>query len=116
MKNGGEKMTVGEKIKELRKKRKLSQEQLEARCGISQSAISAIEKGQRSPTLDTLTLIAAGLRVSVIDLTEDTKKEEPAFDLSGLDKELVNLLVNLPDKDVQRVKDFVRGMKATRGE
>ncbi len=108
-------MTTGEKIRELRKMRKLSQESLAARCGISQSAISAIEKGLNSPTIGTLKIIAKGLRVPLTELAEETKKE-PADDLSGLDEELISLLVNLPDRDVQRVKDFVQGIKATRGE
>lgn len=108
-------MTTGEKIRELRKKRKLSQESLAARCGVSQSSISAIEKGLNSPTIGTLRIIAKGLRVPLADLTDEVKNE-PADDLSGLDDELIGLLVNLPDRDVQRVKDFVQGMKATRGE
>lgn len=108
-------MTTGEKIREIRKRRKLSQDALAVRCGISQSAVSAIEKGLNSPTIGTLRIIAKGLRVPLTDLTDEIENE-PAEDLSGLDGELISLLVDLPDRDVQRVKDFVQGMKATRGE
>ena len=109
-------MQLSDKIKKIRKERKISQEQLAARCGVSQSAISAIERGDKNPTIDTLEMIAKGLRIKTSDLLSDETEKKPADDLSGLDEELITLLVNLPDLDVQRVKDFVQGMKASRGE
>lgn len=109
-------MSVAEKITAIRKQRKLSQEQLAIKCGVSQSAISLIEREERIPTVETLALIAKGLRVSVSDLLPEKATEKPAVDLSGLDDELIDLLASLPEKDVQRVKDFVSGLKASRKE
>lgn len=107
-------MTVAENLKAIRKKRRLSQEQLEIRSGVSQSGISAIERGERVPTIDTLKLLAQGLRVPLDELLTEEMKEKPANDVSGLDEQLIEMLVNLPDSDVQRVKDFVAGLKASR--
>ena len=64
-------MTTGEKIRQIRKQRKMSQQQLAVRCGISQSAISAIEMGLNSPTIGTLQIIAKGLRVPVTNFTDE---------------------------------------------
>lgn len=107
-------MTVAENLKAIRKKRRLSQEQLEIRSGVSQSGISAIERGERVPSIDTLKLLAQGLRVPLDELLTEEAKEKPANDVSGLDEQLIEMLVNLPDSDVQRVKDFVAGLKASR--
>lgn len=107
-------MTVAENLKAIRKKRRLSQEQLEIRSGVSQSGISAIERGERVPTIDTLKLLAQGLCVPLDELLTEEMKEKPANDVSGLDEQLIEMLVNLPDSDVQRVKDFVAGLKASR--
>lgn len=108
-------MTTGEKLKAWRKKRHLSQQALETRSGVSQSAISAIELDSRSPSLDTIQMLAQALRIDPSALMDDNKKQ-PATDVSGLDDQLIEMLVNLSDSDVQRVKDFVAGLKAAQRE
>ena len=108
-------MTTGQKLKALRKKRRMTQQALESRSGVSQSAISAIELDSRSPSLDTVKLLAKALRVDPSDLMSDETKK-PADNLSGLDEQLIDILVNLSDPEIQRVKDFVSGLKAARKE
>ena len=57
---------MGEKIRELREKAKLSQEELAERSGISRVTISFIETGKlESVTTKTLRQIAEALGVSV---------------------------------------------------
>ena len=111
-------MSFPDNMKARRKELGISQTALSVRSGVPQSTISAVERGDRTPTADTMMLIAKGLRCSVDALLygEDRANEKPAVDISRLDDELIDLLVALPDKDVQRVKDFVQGMKAARGE
>lgn len=62
------------KIKNLRRSRGISQAKLAEKSGLSQAAISMIEKGMKSPTLTTLEKIAQALGVSVSDLLEDDEK------------------------------------------
>jgi transcriptional regulator with XRE-family HTH domain len=50
-------------LRALRKKKKLSQEALAERSGLSLSYISEIERGNREPTLETIEKLAAGLGV-----------------------------------------------------
>ncbi len=47
----------------------MTQRQLAQACGVHQSEISRIERGQISPTLDTLTRLAAplGVRLAIVD-------------------------------------------------
>ena len=47
----------------LRKKRNLSQQDLADKMGVSNSYVSMLERGQRSPPLETIELIAKALGV-----------------------------------------------------
>ena len=67
---------VGENIKALRILRHLSQEGLAQVAHIDQTYVSAIERGIRSPALDTLAQIAAALCCEFLDLLKDTTSEE----------------------------------------
>ena len=58
-------------IRELLKKRGISQNELARRAGVKQSVISYIENGRtKHPRIDTLTAIAAVLGVSVDTLVK----------------------------------------------
>jgi transcriptional regulator with XRE-family HTH domain len=50
-------------LKALRLKRKLSQDALAAKAGISTSYVSELERGNRSPPLDTIEKLAMALGV-----------------------------------------------------
>lgn len=56
---------LGERIKTLRIKRKISQKALAERLGITQAALSNYEKGTRQPSIDQLVSIAKGFNTSV---------------------------------------------------
>ena len=62
---------IGKRIKQFRLKKKLSQEELGGRIGVSRKHLSKIEVGERAPTLDLLILIANELDVSADDLLVD---------------------------------------------
>lgn len=55
--------TMGELITELRKENEMSQSELARRIGISQSALSNLEKGKGNPTLSTIEDIANALDI-----------------------------------------------------
>ena len=69
---------VGENIRTLRLLRNLSQEGLAQVAHIDQTYVSAIERGIRSPALDTLAQIAAALCCEFLDLLKDTTSENKA--------------------------------------
>lgn len=58
-------MTTGERIKKLRKKRRLTQSELAKEIGISRSYMSEIESDKRNMSIKTLTKIATGLDISL---------------------------------------------------
>jgi len=60
--------TVTANLKARRLAKKLSQEDLAEKAGISVSYVSMLERGQRSPPLDTLESLAKALGVRAADL------------------------------------------------
>ena len=66
---------IGDKIRTLRRKRGLSQEQLGAMVGFGQSKISKIENGDWD-SLGDLRLIAKALEVPIEELVRDEHSDE----------------------------------------
>jgi transcriptional regulator with XRE-family HTH domain len=60
----------GQTVAELRVKEGISQEELAFRCGIHRTYIGAIERGEKSPTLNTIYKISKGLNMSMAELWE----------------------------------------------
>jgi transcriptional regulator with XRE-family HTH domain len=103
---------VGRRIRQLRMSRstRMTQEHLSERARISVSFLSMIERGERSPHLETLAAIAQGLEVKVSDLfaDEDDPEVEPVY------KPLVEACrkFNLGKRDVDRLVSVMRNMFA----
>ena len=57
----------GARIAELRKQLNISQEALAERCGVHRTYIGSIERGEKSPTLNTIEKFAKGLDVEIIE-------------------------------------------------
>lgn len=58
----------GLRIKELRLKAHISQEELSFRCGLSKNYISDVERGTRNISLKAISRLAYGLHVEIKDL------------------------------------------------
>lgn len=61
-------LALGAAIKQLRKERKVSQEELAHRSGIDRSYMSSIERGQQNPGVASVLRIAQALEVSAAEL------------------------------------------------
>jgi transcriptional regulator with XRE-family HTH domain len=61
---------LSQNIKKLRKQRKLSQEELAKKAGVTYSTLIKLESGvNKNPTIKTIQQIAAALEVTLDDLT-----------------------------------------------
>ena len=67
---------VGARIKEIRIRKKLSQEEFSILSGIDRTFISHIEKGHRNISLGTIEKIADGLSVNVLELFTSKRKSQ----------------------------------------
>lgn len=109
---GGEVMTkqstdlsrfVGDKIRELRKKSKLTQKELGDKIGVKHNTISSYEKGTVSPEQDMLFALSKTLDASVDDFFPSTNKENyldrlQEFTKSGLNIDDIQFLNKLIEK------------------
>jgi transcriptional regulator with XRE-family HTH domain len=59
-------------LRRLRIARHLSLSELARTTGMSKATLSGIENGRANPTLDTLAALAGALRISLVDLLEET--------------------------------------------
>ena len=85
----------GNRLRLLRKKRKLTQKELASLVGVKNSVISFYEVGDRTPSLEVLIKLSGALRVSTDALLGITTKE--VIDVSGIsekDKQLIQSLVD----------------------
>jgi transcriptional regulator with XRE-family HTH domain len=67
---------ISTKIKSLRDECGWNQSELAKKSGVTASAISMIESGQRVPSLVVIRKISDGLKVSVAELTGESTQEE----------------------------------------
>lgn len=64
-------IVVGETIAYFRKKKKLSQEVLSGLSDIGRTHLSAIERGERKPTLETLYRISCALDIKMSEIVKE---------------------------------------------
>lgn len=107
-------MHVGEKVREIRNKKKLSLRQLAAMTDMNHAYLSRIENGKVQPSVESLTKIAKALGCDVADffekkmeVDEELKKEGVQWVIFGkeLEKEGITL---------EQVKEWIRAIKATK--
>jgi transcriptional regulator with XRE-family HTH domain len=59
---------VGERLRELRRAHRITQERLAERAGLSYKFVGEIERGQANPTIDTLYQLSKALRIDIYEL------------------------------------------------
>jgi transcriptional regulator with XRE-family HTH domain len=72
-------MNIGEKIKRLRVKKSLTQEELADRCELTKGFISQVERDLTSPSIATLVDILEGLGTNLKDFFNETVEEKIVF-------------------------------------
>jgi transcriptional regulator with XRE-family HTH domain len=90
---------IGKRIRRARLARKLTQESLSEMCGVNASYIGQIERGEKQPSLRTLTAVCRSLGVDLSSLIEgnanspDTAVQELLEVVSGCPAELVDVII-----------------------
>ena len=104
-------MVIGNKLKELRETKKLSQGDIEKRTGLLRCYISRVENGHTVPSVDTLEKMARALEVPMYRLfTDEAKIEKPDISFAKAEgtrntkqesklRPFVKALSRLTDKD-----------------
>ena len=71
-----EKREIGEKIRRLREKENITQNALANRAGVSPTYIYQLEHGLKSPTVEYLGYICAGLNISLAEFFAEEQSEK----------------------------------------
>lgn len=110
-------MLVGDRIKEIRKEKHLTQKELGEKLGVSYQMIAQYENGKRNPKPETLKKIADALEVPVsslgfYDIMVDSflKQENP------LAMDIFNLFAGQPTNIAQRGLDVLEPLKESLAE
>jgi transcriptional regulator with XRE-family HTH domain len=100
------KQRLGLRLKELRKLRKLSQEELAERASISTQYVSNIERGKENPTLDLLFKLAGALTVSLAEMCD--------FEAEGVNQKQMEQAIRemLRAADPERLRIALKALKA----
>ncbi len=95
----------GKRIKELRERKKLTQEKLAEKVGLDLQTISRIETGYYFTSFENLEKLADALDVTIADLFNfgHVKPKEELI------KEINTELANSSEKDVQRIHKLIFG-------
>lgn len=96
---------LGARIKEIRRLRSFSQEQLAETVGLDSKFISKIEVGRSSPSLETMENIASALGVEIKDLFEFAHLQA-----GGVKIEDIELL--LADADEEKKRTIMKIIRA----
>ncbi len=103
------KKLVGDRIRQLRKQRKLSQEELGYKSDLHYTHIGAIERGEKNWSIDTLVKVAGGLNVTINDLLVLPSKPEEIKKL----KKAITKEINESSPEVLKIfSDMIRGLKS----
>ena len=91
---------IGDRIRRYRELSRMTQEQLSERCALSTVYIGHLERGTRSPSLETLAKISQILHVSLDDLV---------FGEAEINNNMIKILsLTLEDKSPEKVKIFLK--------
>ncbi len=100
---------VGDRIRQLRKEKRLSQEELGDKSDLHYTHIGAIERGEKNWSIDTLVKVAVGLNVTVNDLLVLPPK--PA-DIRNLKKAIISEINESSPEALRLLSDIVKGVKS----
>ena len=75
-------MTLGKRIRALRRLTGLSQEKMAVKAGLDRTYYAGIERGERNPSVKQLAKIAAALEVPIRALFTELAQEQDVDDIS----------------------------------
>ncbi|WNR45229.1 helix-turn-helix domain-containing protein [Paenibacillus roseipurpureus] len=106
--------SLGERIRDLRKLKGLSQEELGERSGFHFTYIGGLERGERNISLVNLEKVASSLSVNLYELLQAAESSELKSFSSiheAATKEITVALKQFDDKEVVMLQNIIREIK-----
>lgn len=98
---------LGQRMKQYRKRKGMTQERLAERLDISVSYVSRVERGAVKVSLETLAKIAAVLEVSPADLLGGMAKN----DFNYLNRELAEIVQNMDAEKIRLLTNIAKSIE-----
>ncbi|MBQ5319274.1 MAG: helix-turn-helix transcriptional regulator [Oscillospiraceae bacterium] len=99
---------VGARIRDFRAERGLSQESLALNSGMHPAYLGKIERGEKCPTIDTLSKICSGLKIPVCELLNFEINVKPTSG-EALHR-IENALAGVDDESAVKIAEIVEGI------
>lgn len=98
----------GDRVRELREQRGLTQAQLAAAGNVSKVFLGAVERGEKAATVETLWKIARGLEIAPLELFRFEAKEAKAAPSDVLGRRIAAMTRGLSPGHLSRIERMVR--------
>lgn len=103
-------MTIGENIKRIRKEKGLTQKELGALCGMSESQIRHYELNYKTPRFETIKRISKALDIRLSEILDDDLRE---FSTNEINKKDILLKIESDNKTNTNYYDILRFLSSS---
>lgn len=100
-------MDIAERLRSVRKSKNMSVYKLSQLSGVSETHIRDLERGDRNPSFDTLSRLAAPLGITLSELFNES--DQIAY-LKGDEKELLDCFRMLSKEKADRLLEFLKSL------
>lgn len=104
-------ITFGNKIREIRKSKHLSQEELAYKASISAAHLGQIERAQKNPTLDTIHRISNALGLSLQEIFADSSIPEFKYDATVTSDKILLHLEKMSEYQQNEILRIIRSIE-----
>ena len=99
-------LIFGQRIRDIRVSKNISQERLAELCKLHPTYIGQIERGEKSPTLESIFKISHGLDISIERLFQNLY-EYPAMDKTDYALKIYNDFLELPEEKQKKLYNII---------
>lgn len=116
MKCGGFAMTLGDRLREIRESKGLTQVFVSKKLGIGNTTLSSYENNERKPDPDTLRKLADFYNVSADWLLGRTDIQEIPKHFGDKEAIILKELKEVPEENWEEIRTYINFLKYTRGK
>lgn len=98
---------LGRRIRDIRKAKGWTQEELGSKADVSYKFVGEIERGQQNPSFDTLAKIADALGVELIDLF---RFEQGIANRKDIESRMAKIIRGISEDDLRQIFFVLRGI------
>lgn len=101
----------GTRVRQLRKARGMSQEEVGEKADLHYTYVGGIERGERNPSLKSINKIAGALEVDIGELFTALYHEDQDEEAGGIESDIRLLLLNMDAKKLRLVRLIIKDVE-----